>query len=114
MSDLSVQSTADKLSRFLRSLGADLVLDLKVAEDWSILELQREVLERWRNREQAGPNPRTKSHTVLSSLCPGWVCYAEKTHGDWLLPHISRWGQFTLDSTFMTVVVFSGLSLHSS
>ena len=31
-----------------------------------------------------------RCHTVLSSLCPGWVCYAEKTHGDWLLPYISR------------------------
>jgi len=88
--DLSVQSTADRLSRFLKSLGADLVLDLKVAEDWSILELQREMVERWRAREQEGPNPKTRSHTLLSSLCPGWVCYAEKTHGDWLLPHISK------------------------
>lgn len=88
--DMSVQSTADRLSRFLKNLGADLVLDLKVAEDWSILEMQREFLQRWRAREQEGPNLKTKSHTVLSSLCPGWVCYAEKTHGDWLLPHISR------------------------
>ena len=58
--DLSVQSTADRISRFLKSLGADLVLDLKVAEDWSILELQREMVERWRAREQEGPNPKTR------------------------------------------------------
>jgi iron only hydrogenase large subunit-like protein len=25
---------------------------------------------------------------VLSSACPGWICYAEKTHGD-LLPFVS-------------------------
>ena len=84
VSDLSVQSTADRLARFLRSLGADLVLDLKLAEDWSILELQRELLARHRAQEAA------RSRTLLSSLCPGWVCYAEKTHGDWLLPHISK------------------------
>jgi iron only hydrogenase large subunit-like protein len=20
----------------------------------------------------------------------GWICYAEKTHGDWILPYLSR------------------------
>ena len=31
----------------------------------------------------AGPLP------VLASSCPGWVCYAEKTHGTYVLPYIS-------------------------
>ena len=26
---------------------------------------------------------------VLASACPGWVCYAEKTHGSYILPYIS-------------------------
>ena len=26
---------------------------------------------------------------MLASACPGWVCYAEKTHGDFVLPYIS-------------------------
>lgn len=26
---------------------------------------------------------------MLASACPGWVCYAEKTHGSYILPHIS-------------------------
>ena len=26
---------------------------------------------------------------MLASACPGWVCYAEKTHGDTVLPYIS-------------------------
>ncbi|XP_026838694.1 probable cytosolic Fe-S cluster assembly factor GG21400 isoform X3 [Drosophila erecta] len=26
---------------------------------------------------------------MLSSSCPGWVCYAEKTHGNFILPYIS-------------------------
>ena len=64
--DLSVQSTADRLSRFLKSLGADLVLDLKLAEDWSILELQREMVERRRAREQEGPNPKNRHDSDLS------------------------------------------------
>lgn len=31
----------------------------------------------------AGPLP------MLASACPGWVCYAEKAHGDLVLPHVS-------------------------
>lgn len=27
--------------------------------------------------------------TVLCSECPGWVCYAEKTIGDVIIPHMS-------------------------
>lgn len=26
---------------------------------------------------------------MLASACPGWVCYAEKTHGDHVLPYIA-------------------------
>lgn len=26
---------------------------------------------------------------MLASSCPGWVCYAEKTHGSFILPYIS-------------------------
>jgi len=84
---LSVQDTAERLTGFLKELGADLVLDTKLAEDWSILEQQQEFLRRYQSRVE-GAKPGT--HTVLSSVCPGWVCYAEKTHGSWLLPHISQ------------------------
>ena len=84
---LTVQAAAEKITTALKQLGADLVVDLRLAEDWAILELQREFLERFRARETGG---KPGAHTVLSSVCPGWVCYAEKTHGSWLLPHISR------------------------
>ncbi len=30
-----------------------------------------------------------QSLPMLASACPGWVCYAEKTHGDYVLPHTS-------------------------
>ena len=35
------------------------------------------------DQQQAGPLP------MLASACPGWVCYAEKTHGSYILPYIS-------------------------
>lgn len=31
---------------------------------------------------------------MLASACPGWVCYAEKTHGDHVLPYIATGGCF--------------------
>ena len=33
--------------------------------------------------DAVGPLP------MLASACPGWVCYAEKTHGSYILPYIS-------------------------
>lgn len=40
-------------------------------------------LENGLSREDAAKNP------ILASACPGWICYAEKTHPH-VLPHISR------------------------
>ncbi|UNI14779.1 Cytosolic Fe-S cluster assembly factor nar1 [Purpureocillium takamizusanense] len=34
-------------------------------------------------------SPRTPAQPILASSCPGWVCYAEKTHPH-VLPHLSR------------------------
>jgi len=82
---LSPQETAERLAAFLRSLGADKVFHTRAAEDLSLMEHAKEFARRRRER-QAGQ----KRQPVLSSSCPGWVCYAEKTHGAWILPHISR------------------------
>eukprot|EP00163_Fabomonas_tropica_P030231 TRINITY_DN6754_c0_g2_i7.p1 TRINITY_DN6754_c0_g2~~TRINITY_DN6754_c0_g2_i7.p1 ORF type:complete len:228 (-),score=39.38 TRINITY_DN6754_c0_g2_i7:28-711(-) len=27
--------------------------------------------------------------TMLASTCPGWICYAEKRHGEYILPYLS-------------------------
>ena len=27
---------------------------------------------------------------MLASACPGWICYAEKTQGEYIIPYISR------------------------
>lgn len=36
-----------------------------------------------------GPQDGGPKRPILSSACPGWICYAEKTHAH-VLPHISR------------------------
>jgi hypothetical protein len=40
-------------------------------------------------REGAGGGAHSGPLPMLASACPGWVCYAEKTHGEYALPHIS-------------------------
>ena len=67
-----------------------------------------EVDDRSTSGSQAGPSGRMNGHShqnghrpaslqrqqsgslpMLASACPGWVCYAEKTHGDLVLPYMS-------------------------
>jgi len=84
--NLTPELMAQKLNTFLKSLGVDLVLDMRLAEDLSILEQQEEFIARFRERVEGGKHP----GPILTSSCPGWICYAEKTHGNWILPYISK------------------------
>jgi len=84
--NLNPQDTAEHLSGFLRKLGADMVLDLQLADDWALLTLQEEVANHLKSK---GKSP-GKAGPLLASSCPGWVCYAEKTHGSWVLPSLSK------------------------
>jgi len=79
--NLSVESTVLKLVKYFKNLGADFVYDLKLAEDMALIEHQRELFEAYNSG---------RKKPLISSACPGWVCYAEKTHGNWILPHISQ------------------------
>ncbi|KAJ4437290.1 hypothetical protein ANN_17428 [Periplaneta americana] len=85
--NLLADEAAQKLSGYFRKLGADIVLDMTVADDFAILESQQEFIERFRAAEGNGNT--SKSLPMLASSCPGWVCYAEKTHGNLILPYIS-------------------------
>lgn len=77
------------------------MFDTTFAREISLEENRREFLER---RAHAGTSsaptaPATDINTpstsptgplpILSSSCPGWICYAEKTHGE-LLPFVSN------------------------
>lgn len=80
-SALSPGETAAKLCGFFKRLGVDLVLDIGIAHCFSLMELESELVERCRG-ESKGP--------LFSSECPGWICYAEKSHGEFILPYISQ------------------------
>ena len=62
----------------MRTLGFAHVFDTTLAREITLREHAREFFERKKN----GALP------MLSSACPGWVCYAEKTHGE-MLPFIA-------------------------
>ena len=62
------------------TLGFAHVFDTTFARHISLLENAREFTER---KSGQGQLP------MLASACPGWVCYAEKTHAE-MLPFISQ------------------------
>lgn len=67
-------------------MGADYILNTKIADDLALLESANEFVERYKSENI------DKIHNnlpMLASACPGWVCYAEKTHGSFILPYIS-------------------------
>lgn len=59
------------------------VVDINVARDATLALGAAEVL------SSPTPGVSTPSQPILASSCPGWVCYAEKTH-PYVLPHLSK------------------------
>lgn len=82
---LSPLQVARRVTAFLKSLGVHHVFDTAFSRDISLLESQREFVERFR----ASSAPGAGQLPMLASACPGWICYAEKTHGSYILPYIS-------------------------
>uniref|UniRef100_A0A8C9T118 Nuclear prelamin A recognition factor-like n=1 Tax=Scleropages formosus TaxID=113540 RepID=A0A8C9T118_SCLFO len=82
--NLSSTDAGRRLTAFFKNLGVHHVFDTGFSRTFSLLESQREFVERFRRSEQD-----KKSLPMLASACPGWICYAEKTHGDFVLPYIS-------------------------
>ncbi|CAH0554456.1 unnamed protein product [Brassicogethes aeneus] len=84
--NLTPNECAARLAQYFKQLGADLVVDMTIADDFALLESQREFVRRYRSTENDGVK---NVLPMLASSCPGWVCYAEKTHGSYILPYIS-------------------------
>ncbi|XP_045396990.1 cytosolic iron-sulfur assembly component 3 isoform X4 [Lemur catta] len=81
---LSPTDTARKLTAFFKTLGVHFVFDTAFSRNFSLLESQREFVRRFRGQADS-----TQALPMLASACPGWICYAEKTHGSFIIPHIS-------------------------
>lgn len=82
--NLSSSEVGRRLTSFFKDLGVHHVYDTSFSRTFSLLESQREFVERFQRKEQD-----SKALPMLTSACPGWICYAEKTHGEYILPYIS-------------------------
>ncbi|KAK2612402.1 Cytosolic Fe-S cluster assembly factor nar1 [Conoideocrella luteorostrata] len=71
--------------------GFTWVLDTNIAREAALVLGADEVLGRLQaaNGQSPSASVQAPSQPVLSSACPGWVCYAEKTHPH-VLSHLSR------------------------
>ncbi|KAN0037861.1 hypothetical protein ACTA71_000032 [Dictyostelium dimigraforme] len=91
---ISTLSVVKKLKTFFKKLNINYLFDSSFSRDFSLLESAAEFVARYKktyinnngnndDKLEAFPLP------MLSSACPGWICYAEKTHGEFILPYIS-------------------------
>lgn len=100
---------ARRLTGFFKSMGVTHVFDTAASRDFSLLESCEEFVQRFRaaaggstdvssscgqavapgRNDTPGGSDHPAPLPVLTSACPGWVCYAEKTHGAHVLDHIS-------------------------
>ncbi|XP_069762903.1 cytosolic Fe-S cluster assembly factor narfl isoform X1 [Narcine bancroftii] len=82
--NLPITDTAQRLTTFFKNLGVDYVFDTTFSRNFSLIESQREFVQRFRQHKDDN-----KVLPMLASACPGWICYAEKTHGSYIIPYIS-------------------------
>ena len=75
-----------RIEAFLtQALGIHNVYDTTFARHLSLLEHTQEF---WERKAQSASGEKG-ALPMLASACPGWICYAEKTHSE-MLPFISR------------------------
>ncbi|XP_051523025.1 nuclear prelamin A recognition factor [Myxocyprinus asiaticus] len=80
---LDVSAASQKLCGFLKSVGVHYVFDTTIAASFSILESQREFIQRYRRKHHDA-----NAMPMFTSSCPGWIRYAERVLGSLVTPHI--------------------------
>ncbi|KAL4221217.1 hypothetical protein ACF0H5_019481 [Mactra antiquata] len=83
--NLTMTECAKKLTAFFKKLGVHYVYDTNIARGFSLIESCKEFVNRFKDSETC-----KIAFPMLASACPGWICYAEKTHGSYILPYISK------------------------
>ncbi|KAI5302632.1 Cytosolic Fe-S cluster assembly factor nar1, partial [Ascosphaera atra] len=97
--------------------GFTWVVDTNVMRDVCLNLTAREVsasLSKTQSKEQTPADADTPQQPVLASACPGWICYAEKTHPH-VLPHMSRLkSPQALSGTLLKSILSKALNIHPS
>lgn len=78
-----------KLTTFFKLLGVKAIFDTSCSRDITLIESCNEFVERYKQSQSAGGKESNSRIPMISSACPGWICYAEKTLGSYILPFIS-------------------------
>ncbi|KAL2895806.1 Protein NAR1 [Bienertia sinuspersici] len=86
---LSPPQAFKKLTTFFKSLGVKAVFDTSCSRDLALIEACNEFIVRYKQSQFGDGERCTTSLPMISSACPGWICYAEKTLGSYILPYIS-------------------------
>ncbi|KAG5414357.1 hypothetical protein IGI04_001924 [Brassica rapa subsp. trilocularis] len=87
--DISPLQVFKKLTTFLKSLGVKAVFDTSCSRDLVLIEACNEFVNRFKQASSDDGENAQSPLPVLSSACPGWICYAEKTLGSFVLPYVS-------------------------
>ncbi|KAH7661557.1 Fe-only hydrogenase protein [Dioscorea alata] len=87
--DLSPAQVFGKLTAMFKSIGVKAVYDTSCSRDLSLIEVCNEFISRYREYQLNIGKVNGQALPMVSSACPGWICYAEKTLGSYILPHIS-------------------------
>ena len=94
------------------------VVDTNVLREASLVLGVDEVAESLQIRNDQGDftgdsESKTPKKPILSSACPGWICYAEKTHPH-VLPHLSHLkSPQALTGTLLKTVLSQSLNIRS-
>ena len=84
--NLSIHSVYLKLHTFFTQiLPFEAVFDTNLGREIALVEGAREFQSRWTAKQHSNTS---SPLPVISASCPGWICYAEKTHHA-ILPYLS-------------------------
>lgn len=72
--NLKPNECAAKLAGYFKHLGADIVVDMTIADDFALIEAQKEFIRRYRSKENDGV---ANVLPMLASSCPG-IIYLKK------------------------------------
>ena len=94
---LDVLECERRLLTLLRSMGVDELVECRQYNDIALMEAADEFMRHYHASHSSTSQQHDSSPTgeqlplpLLASECPGWVCYAEKTQGSYILPHMSK------------------------
>ncbi|XP_055820479.1 protein NAR1 isoform X2 [Solanum dulcamara] len=78
-----------KLTTLFKSLGVKAIFDTSCSRDLTLIESCNEFMVRYEQSQCTSSGESKPPLPMISSACPGWICYAEKTLGSFILPYIS-------------------------